>query len=313
LKSETDLSDYYDVYEGMMEHAGVSISNKSIDDFIDRYVDDLVNAIFDSVKYSAIKEQPNYIEIWAEKQGVIPEKVAREFNATMRPAGGGEFSIKMCSEAVSCAKRREKNLHVFMLSDFDPKGMDMPKSVARKIELIARQEGITAFVHYVGLTKEQCIEYNLPSNPAKTPKGSGTGVKAYKTHTKIFKRYAGQDPTEINSFKALYPAEYNEIIRNAISPYYDTELKDKLDDAISELMTEMSDKIRENIEKHKEEIVKKRDVIKTKFEELNKAIDEKKEELGLDEIIEDYKELLEPNLVEDLEGIEIDMPEAEVS
>jgi len=298
----------YDVEDGVNDYYGLSTNfYDDINDFMDIYTSNIINSLFNDVKYPSIKEQPNYIEIWAEKQGVIPENVAREFKATVRPAGGGEFSINMCYDAIKCAKQRKKNLFIFMLVDFDPKGEDMPKSVARKVELIAKQMGVIAFVEPIGLTEEQCIEHELPQIPAKT------GGKAYETLTETWKKSRGRDPTELNSFMALKPEEYNETIRNAISPYYDSTLNEKIEKVIKEVKDDIKIELKKNIEKYREEIIKFQRIIKTKFEYLNKIINKKKEEIGIDKIVDDYKKLLKPNLKESLKGIKLEIPKADVS
>lgn len=289
----------------------------TIDD-LEQYFEDQANHItrtlFEKVKYYSDSAQSNHIEIWAEKSGVIPKHIAWEFNATIRPAGGGEPSVRMCYEAIITAKEKEKDLHIFMLSDFDPKGRDMPKSVARKVEKLAKQFGITAYVHYVALTKEQCIKYSLPAVPAKEPKGTSTGMKAYTTLTNIFKEYAGQDPTELNSFQAREPEEYKKTIRDAIKPYYDKNLKEKFKEqlgyfkesikamlimefysrilTLKEIKQQYKDGLKE-LEELEQENREKLDIktfemdLEKKKQELESFIEEKEQELGIPEIKEE--------------------------
>lgn len=283
------------------------INEDDIDSFIDNCVDEMTNDLFERISYSHIKLQPNYVEIWAEKSGIIPRNIAKKYNATMRPAGGGEFSLTMCADAIKKAKLRNKTLHVFILSDYDPKGVDMPKSVARKIEIIARQQNTIAFVHYIGLSKEQCVKYDLPTTPAKKSKGKG-----YNTQVDTFVEKAGQNPTEINSFEGLYPNEYAQLIENAISPYYDLELEEKTNDATTELRNDVSTLISNEMEARKEAIEEKRNKLIEVVEKMNEFIKEKEIELDLETIATEYKETLNIDLETVLEGVDIFLPEPKI-
>lgn len=310
-------------FNGITEYTAPSIIDWDIDDFIDSYVSDAIRKLFvyvkpgfgivkpEPVEYSHIREQPNYIELWAEKGGVIPSDVAWEFDTTQRWTKSGEFSVKMCSEAIRRAQKFKKTLHIFMIHDFDMKGVDMSKSVARKIELICRQKNVTAFVHDVCLNKEQCDKYDLP---LAIPTSESEG---YLTQYRMFKEKYGREPSEVNSFQDLYPEEYKETIREAIIPYYDTELEGKIEIAKKELKNKLKSKIREKIEERQDQISELRKILKPKFETLNKELDvlfnEKKKELGIDKIIDNYKNILKIDLENDLKDIKIDMPKAEVS
>lgn len=304
------------IYDDIGELTLPSLNFDNIDGFIEDRISDIMNDLFQWVDYHSLSEQSNYLEIWAEKKGVIPVDVAKEFNASIRPAGSGEFSVDMCFQAVKKAKKEKKDLHIFMLSDFDPKGRDMPKSVARKVEFVARNLGVNAFVHFVALTKEQCIEYLLPTVPAKIPKTNSSGAKGYKTHTEIFKNYAGQDPTELNSFLARESDVYRDTIREAIRPYYDEELETKFDDEMDRLKKSIQTKLEGKFLSKKDEMEEIRKELKGRFEELNSILEpiiEKKEvELGLDDLKERYAEIVDFNVEELIKGEEFEIPEAEV-
>lgn len=265
----------------------------NLDDLIAERVEDIIEELFEGVIYHSLTEQPNYFEIWAEKKGVIPKDVAREFSATVRPSGSGEFSIGMCFHAVKRAKDSGKNLHIFILSDFDPKGMDMPKSVGRKVEFIAKELSINAFVHHVALTKEQCVRYSLPTVPAKNPKGENKG---YIKHAKIFKEFAGQDPTEINSFLSREHIAYRNVIREAIEPYFDRDLDNKFKEEISKLKESIAVKLNKKFGELRENLIEMREEIKERIERFNSEIqplvERRVKKLKLDLFVEEYCEIL---------------------
>lgn len=167
---------------------------------------------------------------------------------TRRPAGGGEFSYDMCRNAVEIAAEREQDLVVVIISDFDPKGLDMPKSVARKIEVEAAlaEPPIGAHVHHAAVTKEQAIEHALPTSPAKTPAGIDEGsaaAKGYEAHKDLFATYAGQEPAEVNAFEARAPEAYYEAIEECVAPYYDERLFLRLHEARREARDELADRL----------------------------------------------------------------------
>ncbi len=291
-----------------------------LEHFFEQKAGEIIRGLFRDVQYYLSSAQPNHIEIWAEKSGVIPEDIAREFNITIRPAKSGEFSLRMCYEAIITAKEKEKDLHIFVLSDFDPKGRDMPKSVARKVEKLAKQFGITAYVHFVALTKEQCIKYSLPSVPAKSPKKDTKGTRGYKSHIKMFKENAGQDPTELNAFQARKPEKYIETIRDAIEPYYDKDLKEKIKEqlksfkksikemlimefesrtpTLNQIKEEYEDGLKE-LEDLEQEIREKLDIetfeadLLKKSQELENFTEQKRQELGIPELSEEIFEKTE--------------------
>ena len=89
------------------QHAGITYDTLYRDSVIVEYADDYENddeyieAVVENihrcfeVDFNNDLLQPFYIEIWAEKSGIIPEQIAKNFNATIREAGGGEFSVDM--------------------------------------------------------------------------------------------------------------------------------------------------------------------------------------------------------------------------
>lgn len=288
-----------------------SLGFDDTDDFIENCIEETLNGVFESVNYYSKTEQPNYFEIWAEKGGVIPEDIAYEFNATTRPAGGGEFSVDMCYKAVYKAKQLRKDLHVFILTDFDPKGRDMPKSAARKIEKIASDFEVIAYAHHVGLTKEQCIKFSLPTVPAKKPKRDSSGAKGYITHTELFKKYAGQEPTELNAFQAREPEEYEKAIRDAISPYYDDTLDDKLQEELSRLKTDIRSKLKGEFANKKTELDELRKDLKEIIMEYKERTNKIKKKLKIAELIEKHSELYKIDVFKLIKDEKFNVPEAE--
>ncbi|WP_435181422.1 hypothetical protein [Halorussus sp. AFM4] len=263
------------------------VNYESPADLIETQARRIVEAAFDDVYYHATARQQYYIELWSEKQGVLKESLAAEYGATIREAGGGEFSYSMCRDAIQIAEQRDQDLVVVIISDFDPKGLDMPKSAARKIEVEAAFHDVEARVHHAALTKEQVEEYVVPATPAKEPRGlidRNPGALAYERQKDYFADYAKGDPVEINSFEARYPDEYEQAIRDILDPYYDDDLGDRIEAAIAEEREETLQRLREAFRDHADDIA---DAI----DELKAAIDEY--ELRLEPDFEDVRAQLE--------------------
>lgn len=240
------------------------------------------------------------------------------------------MSYKMCRDAVERAKRRDQDLVVVMSVDFDPKGRDMPKSVARKIELLAALKGIHAHVHHAAVTLAQVEEHGLPGTPAKTPKGledRNPGALGYETHKQIFKEFAGQDPVEIQAFSGREPASYRDALERYLEPYYDENLAKRIDDAIEDAKDDAKDAIKDALDEsdvqdalddlddaigdYKDEIGDEFDEIEEELDNLKEQSDKVKEETGLDESVEELEDLLDISIREALSDVDVDLPETE--
>jgi len=220
--------------------ARANIDYTDAEEFITDEANRIVEDVFIDVYYDALAQQPYYVEIWAEKSRVVPAHVADEYGATVRESEG-EFSYKMCRSAVEVAEQRGQNLLIVIISDWDPKGRDMPKSVARKIEIEAIFHDLDAEVVHAGVTKEQVIQHAIPGTPASKPRGleyGNPGAKGYETHKDLFREYAGQEPVEIQAFQTRYPGAFAQAVEDAIAPYFDRELGDKIQDAVEEARKE---------------------------------------------------------------------------
>lgn len=154
--------------------------------------------------------QPNYVEIWVEKDALI-DVVGRACFKTDTPY----FSCRgYCSQSEmwQAAQRfiRRKNLegrYIIYLGDHDPSGVDMPRDIAERMKLF----GADVEIKRVALTMEQIHNFNPPPNPAKI---TDTRFKAY------IKKY-GQHCWELD---ALEPVFLSELIDAAIRPLMDDDI-----------------------------------------------------------------------------------------
>ena len=197
------------------------------DEFIETAAQMISRQAFERIYFDATAEQRYYIEIWSEKSGVIPEDLAAEYGATIRESGKGEFSLSMCEKAVDIADKRNQDLALLVVSDFDASGADMPLSASRKLEVLGAVHDVEVETVQAAVTKQQVEEYWIPGDPSKIPDGldeGSCGAKGYETQKEVFREYAGQFPVEIQAFLTRYRDSFRDEIESKIQPYYAAEL-----------------------------------------------------------------------------------------
>jgi hypothetical protein len=120
-------------------------------------------------------------------------------------------------EFLQRVERANRPAHLFYISDFDPAGLGMPISVARKVEFFHtlradRAVGIT--LAPLALTREQVQSYRLPRTPIKDTDRRKAG----------FEDRFGSGAVELDALEALHPGELATLLRRAISDYYDPDI-----------------------------------------------------------------------------------------
>lgn len=241
-----------------------------VEEFIRSAAKGLVEHAFEDIYFAANAEQRYYIEVWCEKSGEVPEDLAAEYGATLRPAGGGEFSLEMVQDAVRIAGARGQDLAVVIVSDYDAKGKDMPTSAARKLEVEGALAGVEVELVHGAVTKDQIEKYGIPgvpeaeSTPANLEHGVN-GAKGYETHKQMFRDYAGDYPVEISGFSTTYPEEFREELADVLEGYYDEDLGDRLKDAIREAQSDAYNELVDELMRYDVEIA-------NRLEDLRAAI-----------------------------------------
>lgn len=184
--------------------------------------------------------QPYLIEIWIEKSTMadIIDPIARRYGINVVP-GIGQTSETRCRELVARALAAGKPVIILYVSDFDPSGDNMPVAAARKIEFWIRSEYPDADVQLrpVALTREQCIEYDLPRTP----------IKDGERRKEAWEQRHGEGATELDALEALHPGELSQILIEEIERYYDDTLQERIDEVEFEVDAQL-DEI--NVEVH---------------------------------------------------------------
>jgi hypothetical protein len=138
----------------------------------------------------------------------------------------GEISDTQLHRMAEVGAADGRPMIVFTFSDCDPSGWQMPVSIARKLQAFKALEfpDLDFQVHRVALTPEQVGEHQLPESPLKTSE-----KRAGK-----WKQRMGVEQTEINALVTLDPDLLRRIALDAIAPFYDDKLDDRVrNDAIA--------------------------------------------------------------------------------
>lgn len=170
-----------------------------------------------------IDGQPYMLEIWVEKTTmhdvILP--LAKQYNINV-VAGKGELSISTVREFLKRAKKKGRPVRILYVADFDPAGLGMPISIARKIEFFLSVDSeyadLDIRLHPVVLTPDQIAEYSLPRVP----------VKDSDKRKASFELAHGAGQVELDALEALRPGELARILEDAILQYFDMDLADRL-------------------------------------------------------------------------------------
>ncbi len=164
-------------------------------------------------------QQGYHIEVWCEKTTMndVLKPLCERYGVNL-VTGAGEMSISsvvdFLLERVHQADRPARILYV---SDYDPAGLGMPISVARKVEFYQRENGSGALdirLHPIVLTSDQVGAFDLPRIP----------VKDSDRRKANWIEHHGAGQVELDALEALHPGELQSIVSEAILQYYDPNL-----------------------------------------------------------------------------------------
>jgi len=185
---------------------------------------------------------PYLIEIWSEKYERVIGDIAERYRCNLQILGGTS-SLTRNRELLMRIVGASKPAVIFYLSDFDPKGKEMPRSVSRDLEFAIRDEGLDVDVQleHLMLTRDQVLEYDLPGTPITT---RHVKIAVPSDITKWNDEMGGQ--VEITALIARHPEAFEEILVNAIKPFVwnpsrDHELEQEWEDKFDALMLELVD------------------------------------------------------------------------
>jgi hypothetical protein len=132
----------------------------------------------------------------------------------------GEASDTMIAGIARRAAADGRPCVVLYFSDFDPSGHQMPISVSRKLQALhdLLYPTLDIQLHHVALTLGQVRRLELPSTPLKETELRGDHWRAVMHH----------EQTEIDALAALRPQALRRIALDAIKPFYDGTLQERV-------------------------------------------------------------------------------------
>ena len=138
----------------------------------------------------------------------------------------GDISNTMIYQMAKIGAEDGRPMAVLYFADADPSGWNMAIAISRKLDAF---DGCTFpdlefQVHRVALTPDQVREFDLPSTPLKATE---SGPRR--------RRAMGVEQTEIDALATLRPDLLRQVARNAIAPFYDFTLSDRVREAPARL------------------------------------------------------------------------------
>jgi hypothetical protein len=195
--------------------------------------------VFEVIGYTGV-QQTHHLEVWCEKTTMndVLLPLCKRYGANLI-TGAGEMSITSVVDFLQRVRQAERAARIIYISDFDPAGLGMPISVARKVEYFQRNEGFDDLdirLHPVALNAGQVQQYNLPRVPVKDSDLRKANWEA--TH--------GEGQVELDALEALHPGTLTQIVEEAILQWYDPTLEHRAWRQRRELATDL-DKEREAV------------------------------------------------------------------
>jgi hypothetical protein len=217
--------------------------------------------------------QPYRLVIFGEKSSLeeVLDPIADSRRADLY-LPTGEISDTLMHTMAKAGAEDGRPMIVFAISDCDPAGWQMPISIARKLQAFKSSQfpELEFQVRRVALIPDQVREYGLPSTPMKeTEKRAGKWFKA-----------TGTEQTEIDALATLQPQLLDEIVREAISPFFDTSLARRVREAKTEWLGRAQARLDEQTDQA--ELARIRDEAGEKLATLRAEIDAINEALKID-------------------------------
>jgi len=179
------------------------------------YVEDIPDAINDTIRAYRLdrqKGQPNYIEVWCEKDALsnVLKRVTNKYHVRLMVNRGYSSCTAMhdaYQRYANASKYNDQELKLIYLGDHDPSGLDMIRDITEREE----EFGISIDVIHIALTRQQITRYNPPPNPAKiTDPRAGWYISKH-----------GGTSWEVD---ALEPKVLNKLLTKAIEDLMDMDL-----------------------------------------------------------------------------------------
>ena len=207
--------------------------------------DDVFISLPDNLAPRLVLDGDLYRQPWqqvviAEKQGVgdLLRPVCRARKAGLAMPTG-ELSDQMLYEILKRAARDGRPLVIHQLGDFDPAGHQMAVSTARTAQAIRDSQfpDLDIRVHAVGLTLEQCQEWDLPETP----------LKETEKRADRWREAMGWAQTELDAALALVPSRFQKVVQDSLDQYWDEDVAWQAASLRRELMAKANARLADTI------------------------------------------------------------------
>jgi len=235
--------------------------------------------------------QPYHLEVWCEKTTMndVLKPLCGRYGVNL-VTGAGEMSITAVVDFLARVREADRPARILYVSDYDPAGLGMPISVARKVEFYQRQNGdggLDIRLQPIVLTADQVGSYDLPRVP----------VKDSDRRKANWVEHHGKGQVELDALEALHPGELRKVVEAAILQYHDRaiehaayEQRRRLRDKLGELTTKALEDLEPDIER-----------LRSEFDQAVSAF-----EATISRLREELPSLHDA-IIERLEGVDVDV------
>jgi hypothetical protein len=234
--------------------------------------------------------QPYKIVLVGEKSSLddVLGPIAEEFGADLY-LPTGNISDTMVYQMAQIGADDGRPMVVLYFADCDPSGHNMGIEVARKLQAlkVLRFPNLEFEVHRAALTVDQVREFDLPSTP----------LKPEEKRADKWRAAWGVEQTEIDALATLRPDLLRQVARDAIAPFYDFDLAQRVEAARQEWMGRALEVINGDLDR--ERLGRIHAEAAEKLEAMRDQIDEFNEQLRID--------------VDDFDLPDIEIPDADVT
>lgn len=171
---------------------------------------DIMSSVLYSYAIDTRADQPNYIEVWVEKDALIGivQQIASTLDVPCFSCRGYVSASEMWTAAQRFINQDHRDRRVILhLGDHDPSGKDMTRDIMERMELF----GADVEVQRIALNWDQIDEFNPPPNPAKL----------LDSRAGAYIREFGYESWELD---ALEPRVLTQLIRNSVADLTDVDL-----------------------------------------------------------------------------------------
>ena len=226
-------------------------------------------------------EQAYRLAFYGEKTSLEPilSPMADRYGADLfLPTG--EISDTQMYAMAKAGDEDGRRLIVFVVADFDPAGNQMAVSIGRKLQALRDLHfpSLRFSLYPVALTADQVREFGLPSTPLKATE---------KRADRWREEHDGLEQTEVDALATLRPEILRRIINQAVEPFYDRTLEQRVFQAKGQWIDEAADALADQMNSETMLMIRARaelqiENIRRQIEEIEEATEQATEGLDLD-------------------------------